>query len=568
MSMQPRPLDEVPETTSRIAHRSFPKGTLAMTLRDELGSIFTDETFAHLFPKRGRRAEAPWRLAVVTVLQTIEHLTDRQAAEAVRARIDWKYALSLPLDDEGFDFSILSDFRQRLIDAHAQSLVLEPILTISRERGWLKAGGKQRTDSTAVIAAVRALNSLESVGESMRAALNDLAQLHPEWLGSHLEPSWFDRYVHRFEMTRFPKSESKQQALRCQVGEDVARLFECLDHPETPSTLGQLPSVRRLRQIFEQHYERGRSGVRWRDGPAVTNENRIVSPYDEQARSSRKRELIWLGYKVHLTETCDQDPHAPHLILQVHTVPATVPDSLAVEPILQDLRERKIAPATLLVDQGYMSAPSLVTQAKQGTQVIGPLRESTSWQAQAGKGYGLYDFEVDWQHQHVRCPQGHVSQRWGPFLDRHGTDKIEVRFPPKICQACVAREHCTTGVKGRILKLLPREAYDALEKRRKEQYTPAFQEEYARRAGIEGTISQAIRRTRLRRSPYRGERKTHLHHVQIAAGINVVRIIAHLQAQAQSKHARFERRAAPLLVSRRWLDRNVQMSEQKFPTES
>ena len=104
----------------------------------------------------------------------------------------------LPLDDEGFDFSILSDFRQRLIDTHAETLILESILTVSRERGWLKAGGKQRTDSTAVLAAVRALNSLESVGESMRAALNDLAKENPEWLLSHLSHDWFDRYVHRF----------------------------------------------------------------------------------------------------------------------------------------------------------------------------------------------------------------------------------------------------------------------------------------------------------------------------------------------------------------------------------
>ena len=164
------------------------------------------------------------------------------------------------------------------------------------------AGGKQRTDSTAVLAAVRALNSLESVGESMRAALNDLAKENPEWLLSYVSPDWFDRYVHRFEMARFPKQESKQQALRRQVGEDVARLLDCVDLPETPSALGQLPSVTRLRQVFAQHYERAQTGVRWRDGPAVSNEERIVSPYDEQARSSRKRELVWLGYKVHLTQ--------------------------------------------------------------------------------------------------------------------------------------------------------------------------------------------------------------------------------------------------------------------------
>lgn len=136
MSMKPTKLDAVPEETRDIARRAFPKGTLAMTLRDELDGLYTDETFAHLFPKRGRPAEAPWRLALVTVLQTIEQLTDRQAAEAVRARIDWKYALGLPLDDEGFDFSILSDFRQRLIKGQAEDLVLEPILTVSRQRGW------------------------------------------------------------------------------------------------------------------------------------------------------------------------------------------------------------------------------------------------------------------------------------------------------------------------------------------------------------------------------------------------------------------------------------------------
>jgi hypothetical protein len=114
-----------------------------------------------------------------------------------------------------------------------------------------------------------------------------------------------------------------------------------------------------------------------------------------------------------------------------------------------------VAPSPLLVDQGYTSAISLLEQAKHGTQIVGPLQESTSWQAQAGEGYGLYDFEVDWQQQSVRCPQGHLSQRWAPFTDRHGTEKIEVRFPAKTCQECVARAHCTTGAKGRILKLLP-----------------------------------------------------------------------------------------------------------------
>jgi transposase len=142
MSLQAHPLDPIPELTSRIAHASFPKGTLAMHLRDALGSIYEDADFADLFPKRGRAAEAPWRLALVTVLQALENLSDRQAAEMVRGRLDWKYALSLSLDDEGFDASILTDFRQRLVEHGAQDRLLEPILRVCREHGWRNRRGQ------------------------------------------------------------------------------------------------------------------------------------------------------------------------------------------------------------------------------------------------------------------------------------------------------------------------------------------------------------------------------------------------------------------------------------------
>src|SRR5207253_4001083 len=169
MSLHTQPPEAIPDMTRRIAQSSFPKGSQAMHLRDALGPMYQDVDFAHLFPERGRAAEAPWRLALVTVLQAIENLSDRQAAEMVRVRLDWKYALSLPLDDEGFDASILVDFRQRLLEHGAQDLLLEPMLRVCRQHGWLKAGGKQRTDSTFVLANVRGLSSLERVGESLRA---------------------------------------------------------------------------------------------------------------------------------------------------------------------------------------------------------------------------------------------------------------------------------------------------------------------------------------------------------------------------------------------------------------
>jgi transposase len=546
MSMKPQGLEPIPEETEQVAKRACPKGTLAMQLRDALGPIYTDEAFADLFPKRGRGALSPASLAMVTVLQALEGLTDRQAAEYVRTRIDWKYALSLPLSDEGFDASILSDFRERLMAHGAVERVLEPILHLSRERGWLRAGGKQRTDSTAVLSSVRALNSLESVGESMRATLNAIAEVEPDWLTAKLDPDWFERYVHRFEMARFPKGESKKEQLRKQVGQDVDRLLLALDETSAPKAARELPEVALLRQIFAQHYEKKGDHVQWRDGPAVDNHERIVSPYDPQARSSRKRDMTWQGWKVHLTETCDQDRHIPHLITHVETTPATLQDSEIMQEISDDLRAKDLAPSEHLVDQGYTSANQLVEQAKQGTEIVGLMQEETSWQHREQTGYEVRSFDLDWDKRVAICPQGQKSISWLPAVDREGHCTEVIRFATAICRDCPARVLCTRShVAGRTLTLHPKEEHDALVSRREEQRTPEFLERYNRRAGIEGTISQATRITRIRRSPYSGLQKTHLHHVAIAAGINLVRIGAHLQAQARGKPSRPSRPRSP-----------------------
>src|SRR3954451_24815939 len=175
MPMRPKPIGPVPEDTARVARAAFPKGNLYMQMRDVLGTIYADEDFSELFEVRGRPAIAPWRLALVTLMQFSEGLSDRQAAEAVRARIDWKYALGLRLTDPGFDFSVLSEFRSRLVEGGAEHLLLESLLEACKERGYLKVRGRQRTDSTHVLGALRVLSQLEQTAETMRATLNALA---------------------------------------------------------------------------------------------------------------------------------------------------------------------------------------------------------------------------------------------------------------------------------------------------------------------------------------------------------------------------------------------------------
>ena len=538
MSMKAQGLEPIPEETRLLVQRLSPKGTMVTQLRDALGPIYSDEQFAHLFPKRGRPAETPWRLALVTVLQAVEGLTDRQAAACLHTRLDWLYALALPLDEPGFDYSILSDFRQRLLSAQAEDLMLEPILRLCRERGWLKAQGKQRTDATAVLARVRARSRLESVGESMRAALNALAQQEPQWLRAHLNPQWFDRYVHRFELARFPKAETQRKPLRQQVGEDVAQLLACLEEGQTPQRLRSLPEVQLLRQVFAQHYEQEGEQIRWRDGPAVSNEQRIVSPYDAEARSSRKRDRIWLGYKVHLTETCDQDASGPQVITHVETTVATLQDSEVLAAIHDHLRAKGLSPSEHYVDQGYASGPELVRQARLGTQLIGPVGQDPSWHQREHSGYAVQDFVLDWQAKVATCPQGKPSVGWTQPPDRRQHPSVVIRFATATCRSCAVRAQCTRGQGSRTLTLTPPEVHAALLQRRAVQRSPAFVQQYARRAGIEGTLSQALRTTRLRRTPYDGLPKTHLHHVTIAAGLNLKRIVVHLHAQSLGKLSR------------------------------
>lgn len=249
MSLKILPIPPVPEETARIVRASFPHGTLLVQLRDALGTLYSDDDFADLFPTRGQPAEAPWRLALVTILQFLEGLADRQAADAVRSRLDWKYALSLDLTDPGFDHTVLSEFRTRLVAGGAEQRLLDIVLEHARGRGWLKTRGHQRTDATHVLAAVRALIRLECVGETLRYVLNVLAEVAPEWLREHAHRDWLERYGRRVEEYRLPRGKAERERYANLVGADGWQLLDVLDEGATPAWLRELPAVQTLRRV-------------------------------------------------------------------------------------------------------------------------------------------------------------------------------------------------------------------------------------------------------------------------------------------------------------------------------
>ena len=245
MTMQPQEKWTIPEDTKRIAQAVFKKGNIYLKIADQLGQLYQDQEWIDLYRNDGGHgAISPARLALITIFQFLEGLTDRQAAEAVRARIDWKYVLGLELTDEGFDFSVLSEWRKRLIDNQKSERLLEIMLTYLSQENLLKQRGKQRTDSTHILAAIRQLNRLECVGETMRKALNDLAYFAPDWLKAKVNQDWFTLYNFKFEKYRFPKEKEEKEALAIRIGEDGYYLLNLVESPSTPQYIKKIESKR------------------------------------------------------------------------------------------------------------------------------------------------------------------------------------------------------------------------------------------------------------------------------------------------------------------------------------
>jgi transposase len=548
-----------------MARAASRKGNLAMRIRDELGQVYDDVRFAAAFGVRGRPGISPAQLMIASVLQFSENLTDRQAAEAVRDRITWKYALGLELQDPGFDPSVLSEFRTRLVDGDLTSLALDALLERLAGLGLVKAGGRARTDSTHVIGAIRSLNRLELAGESLRAALEALAVAAPHWLTGAIDRGWQDVYGARVDNLHLPESAAKREKLMVTFGTDGYHLLDRVYGPGAPGWLRELPAVQALRRIWIQQFYRdvdnttGRQEVRRReqapDGDGLPpGRDRLISPYDLDARYSIKRDHGWGGYKVHFTETCnppagqpshdadrrdanpDGAPHracsgvrrgeAPNLITNVVTTEATVPDVAMTAPIHQQLADKGLLPGEHLVDSGYPSAELVVAAARlHGLTLVSPLLLDHSAQARADAGYDKAAFTFDFDARRATCPQQVSSSSWSACT-QHGVEAIVVSWTTTDCGPCPVRELCTSG-KRRHITIRSRELHEALAAARAEQTTSQWKARYAARAGVEGTMRQTTHVTGIRTARYRGLPKTGLEHNLAATAINIIRLDAY-----------------------------------------
>jgi transposase len=375
---------------------------------------------------------------------------------------------------------------------------------------------------------VRNLNRLECVGETLRHALNALAGIAPHWLKAHVPSEWYELYGPRFEQYRLPKTEGERESLGVNIGQHGQQLLAWVYAPETPEELKRHPAVEILRQVWVQQYYLQDDAIFWRKTDNMPPTERIIhSPYDAQARYSQKRQTEWLGYKAHITETCEEDQ--PRLITHVETTPATTQDEQVTETIHAALAAKDLLPQEHVLDRGYVDTRVARSIVRRST--VWKWWDPSVWiqasQAQSGEGFDVSGFAIDWESQRVTCPTGQLSRVWAESKDKAGHPRIYVRFAKESCQACPVRAKCTRSAAGpRTLSFKSRAQYEVLQGARQREHTVEFKERYAKRAGIEGTISQGVRSFGLRRSRYIGQAKTHLQHILIAVAINLARFVA------------------------------------------
>ncbi|MER5689262.1 IS1182 family transposase [Streptomyces sp. NPDC002205] len=524
-----------------------------MRIRDELGELFSDAEFAQAFGVRGRRGWSPGLLALVTVLQFAENLTDRAAAHRVRFGMDVKYALGMELDDPGFDASVLSEFRARLVEHGLEERALDLLLTTLKDKGLVKAGGQQRTDSTRVLAAVRDLNRLELAGETLRAALESLACAAPDWLAEAVPiRQWTERYGPRIDSWQLPSSQAQRTELALAYGRDGFALLEAAHAADALVWLRELPAVQVLRAVWLQNYTRtvsetGREVKRREREDLPPSRLRLTSPYDLDARYGLKQGSWWTGYKVHISETCDPEEEkenipadggtAPgsgsdaagplRIITNIATTDATVTDAEMTEPVHHMLAARDLLPAEHYLDSGYPSAELIVGMKQSfGVTLVTPVLLDSSPQARSGAGFSRTAFTIDWDNRQATCPRGHTSTWWSPAVQR-GTKAIVVKFDKETCHPCPVRDKCTRARSGgRTLSLRSRDQQQVLDEARTQQTSQEWRAKYATRAGVEGTIHQAVAVTGMRRARYRGLQKTHLEHAYSAVALNLIRLDA------------------------------------------
>lgn len=479
-------------------------------------------------PDNGRPGIEPVLLMGVLVLQFLERLPDRQALEMVKYHLGWKLALNLELEQKPFHPTVLVYFRQRLLEHEIAGAAFGAVLEALQEEGLVPKKTRQRLDSTHVIGLVARLSTLECIRETLRLALEELAEVLPETERPDFWPLLWERYVEN--KLEYKSAEVVLRSKQKQAGEDICLLLKWLD--PLPVPLRQGPHVALLRKVFAENYTLEQSGqyepVKVRESGAVQTPHEAEAQYSVKGQGKARKS--WVGYKVQVAESIGEEGTA-NFLTSIVTQEATGSDDAGLPATLAKQKEMGLeAPSELYVDGAYISAEALALAEKENRQLLGPAQPS----AHKENVFGAEAFEVKVEQRRAFCPAGKQSTQCSRLKEKQ-SGKVSYRFEWSWhCHGCEWRSKCV-GANQKHRSLVVGQYHTGLQKRRREQKTSVFVERMKIRNGIEGTQSELVRAHGLRRARYRGKAKVDLQNQFIGAACNVKRWLRLLARKMQEK---------------------------------
>lgn len=475
---------------------------------------FDDAQFAGMYEEGGRYPVSPSFLASVTLLQFMFRASDRAAVENTIMRRDWRIALGITPDYDGFHPTVLVRFRQRLVAQGMTEELFGTVLGRMERLGMLRDRRRLRVDATHLVADVARLSRADAVSEAIRVVVNAAAKRYPELS----QDEGFMRLYERYGQECWVGTGDAGDERLVQLGRDGLLLL---------AVLGERPvnGKETLAALLEQHFiVEPQDGLRPRgpDDPDVPDP--IVTPHEPDARWGKKGEREWVGDKVHIAETAAQDGR-PNVITDVLVTDPRVEDSTVTQQIAERARSGPSEADTLIADGGYASAANTAAVARMQMDLVAPPRANTR---KDGK-LSIEEFSLDFERQVAICPEGHESLWW-----RERKRDIQIRFDTAVCAVCPRRSQCTDSTRGRTLA--PSLHYEQLQRDRARAQTEEFKALYRLRAPIEATVSELVHRCGLRRSRYRGAPFRALHAVMAVTALNVRRMLRWL-ATPQGRQA-------------------------------
>lgn len=500
--------NEIPESTKELGEKLLKDDNLYKKIGDELSDIVKDEDFADMYSDTGGPALSPALLSMVLIFQMLEKIPDRLAAAAVRVRIDWKYALHLPLDWEGFHFTNLAHFRNRLLEHGAEHKVFDLLLKRLIDLGYIRKHGKQRTDSMSVLGVVANLSRLELVWETLRVTLKTIQKNNSAWLERVVPEAFLQLYLDKRTHYKLAKPEIAKELK--QAGADGLWLLTQLE--KAPEDLENLPEVKTMQTIWEQQFEWDGEYI----GPRkkLDSHGLIQSPHEPEARYRKKRDKVWRGFVAQVSETAE-DKGDPNFIVDVGLTDAQESDCNALPEIQERLEERDLTPEEQYVDQAYVSGTNLAESKEKGIILMGPIAGEVG-----PKEFKMSSFDIDVEEGKATCPAEKEPLYWTEHPRSDGTINQVAHFGEE-CLDCPLRTRCTASKDGRTLTI--HEHHDIVVEHRKKMQSEEFWEDMKRRPPVEGTISQVARQG-MRHARYRGQAKGNLQLIVTATAIDLKRL--------------------------------------------